>query len=60
MMFCTYYGLFAMKISGLISFNKHHHTDAPSLMFGSMYNYLLSLLVILQELVSHYVLILFK
>ncbi|CAD8078221.1 unnamed protein product [Paramecium primaurelia] len=36
MMFCTYYGLFAMKISGLISFNKHHHTDAPSLMFGSI------------------------
>jgi hypothetical protein len=36
MIFCVYYGLFAMKISGLISFNKKHHTDAPSLMFGSM------------------------
>ena len=43
MMFCTYYGLFAMKISGLISFNKHHHTDAPSLMFGSMYLFILIL-----------------
>lgn len=36
MMFCVYYGLFSMKISGLISFNSKHHTDAPSLMFGSV------------------------
>ncbi|CAD8058048.1 unnamed protein product [Paramecium sonneborni] len=36
MMFCVYYGLFQLKISGLISFNKKHNTDAPSLMFGSV------------------------
>ncbi|CAD8049363.1 unnamed protein product [Paramecium primaurelia] len=36
MMFCVYYGLFSMKISGLISFNNKHNTDAPSLMFGSV------------------------
>jgi hypothetical protein len=59
MMFCTYYGLFAMKISGLISFNKHHHTDAPSLMFGSMY-IIFWILETLEELVSPYVLISFK
>ena len=34
--FCTYYGLFKIQYSGFYCFYKHHNTDAPSLLFGSI------------------------
>ncbi|KAL4502427.1 hypothetical protein ABPG72_012014 [Tetrahymena utriculariae] len=34
--FCSYYGLFHIQFSGFYCFFKHHNTDAPSLLFGSI------------------------
>jgi hypothetical protein len=34
--FGAYYGLFHIRLAGLYGLYDHHHTDAPSLMFGSI------------------------